>query len=241
MTLNIRYGSGCKDMDKPGYDLSTSHQKLAAAADAIRAINPDLVALQEVRNQLQAENLARLTGMNCIYKSHPIGYRLFFFEWGLAFLYRSSLIETDSRTIRIDKKTGVGRTGLLCRMKIRGTAVSFINVHFDHEEAAEQVQNVSRWLDDVRSPVCILGDLNLDPDDPLLYPLKERLADSCQLAQTRLSEEAKMKGSLLKGDRRVDYIWIEPRFFTVQEAGLTPEPYRTISDHIGYFADVLPT
>jgi len=228
-------------MDKPGYDLSTSHEKLAAAADAIGAVNPDLVALQEVRNQLQAENLARLTGMNSIYISHPIGYRLFFFEWGLAFLYRSTLIETGSRTIRIDKKTGVGRTGLLCRINIRGKAVTFINVHFDHREEAKQIQNVIQWLEDVTSPVCILGDLNLGPDDPLLQPLKERLSDSCQLARTRLSEEANMKGSLLKGDMRVDYIWIEPQFFTVQEAGLIAEPHRKVSDHIGYFADVLPT
>ncbi|MBT8362370.1 MAG: endonuclease/exonuclease/phosphatase family protein [Deltaproteobacteria bacterium] len=239
MTLNIRYGSGCKDLDKRGYDLSTSHEKLAVAADAIRAINPDLVALQEVRNQLQAENLARLTGMNSIYMSHPIGYRLFFFEWGLAFLYRSTLIESGSRTIRIDEKTGVGRTGLMCRMKIRGTVVTFINVHFDHGEEAKQIQNIIQWLEDITSPVCMLGDLNLGPDDPVLHPLKERLADSCQLAQTRLSEEANIKGSLLKGDMRVDYIWIEPRFFTVQEAGLIPEPHRGVSDHIGYFADVL--
>lgn len=239
MTLNIRYGSGSKDLDKPGYDLSTSHDKLAAAADAIRAVNPDLVALQEVRNQLQAENLARLTGMNSIYKSHPIGYRLFFFEWGLAFLYRSTLIEVGSRTIRIDKKTGVGRTGLLCRMKIRGTVVTFINVHFDHGEEAKQIQKIIQWLEDVRSPVCILGDLNLGADDPLLHPLKERLADSCQLVQTRLSEEANRVGSLLKGEMRVDYIWIESRFFTVQEAGLIPEPHRKVSDHIGYFADIL--
>ena len=143
--------------------------------------------------------------------------------------------------IQIDIKTGVGRTGLLCRINIRGTVVTFINVHFDHGEEAKQIQNVIQWLEVVTSPVCILGDLNLGPDDPLLQPLKERLSDSCQLAQTRLSEEAIMKGSLLKGDMRVDYIWIEPQFFTVQEAGLIAEPHRKVSDHIGYFADVLLT
>ena len=240
MTLNIRYGSGGHNLEKHGYDLSSSPEKLAAIAEAIGGIDPDLIALQEVRNQMQVENLARLTGMHAIYKSHPIGYRLFFFEWGLAFLHRFTLLEADSRTIVIDRKMGVGRTGLMCRMNIGGTAVNFINVHFDHGEEAKQIQNVIQWLEDVTSPVFILGDLNLRPDDPILHPLKERLADSCQLVQTRLSEEANMKGSLLKGGMRVDYIWVEPRFFKVLEAGLIPEPHRRISDHIGYFADVLP-
>jgi len=239
LTFNIRSGSGCEDMDKPGYDLPTSTEKLTALADAIGAVNPDLVALQEVRSEFQAESIARLLGMNFVYKSHPLGYRLYFFQWGLAFLYRFKVIETGSQPILFDKNVGIGRTGLLGKMNIYGRAVTFINLHFDHKEGAKQVQNVLRWLDDVTPPVVLLGDLNCRPDDPLLKPFEHRLADTCQMVHTDLSREANVRGTLLKEDIRVDYIWVEPQFFTVQEVGLIPESHRKVSDHIGYFADIV--
>ncbi len=81
MTLNMRYGSGAEKLGDPGYNLPSSPHKLQAIAAAIRSVEPDIVALQEVRNQLQAENLARLAGLSSVYVSHPLGYRLLFFEW----------------------------------------------------------------------------------------------------------------------------------------------------------------
>ncbi len=137
---------------------------LAAIAGAIRSVNPDVVALQEVRNQLQVENLARLTALNSIYMSHPIGYRLFFFEWGMAFLHRLTLLGTGRRTILIDGKSGVGRSALLCSMSIKGRLVTMINVHFDHEQKGVQMDTVMQLLEEVASPVCLLGDFNCSPE-----------------------------------------------------------------------------
>ena len=125
------------------------------------------------------------------------------------------------------------------RMNIHGRAVTFINLHFDHKEGAKQVQNVLRWLDDVTPPVVLIGDLNYRPDDPLLKPFEHRLTDTCQMVHTDLSREANVRGTLLKENIRVDYILVEPQFFTVQEAGLIPGSHRKVSDHIGYFADVV--
>jgi endonuclease/exonuclease/phosphatase family metal-dependent hydrolase len=239
MTLNIRYGSGIENLEAPGYDQASSPEKLLSIAAAVRSVKPDIVALQEVRNQRQVENLARLTEMNSIYVSHPIGYRLFFFEWGLAFLHRPRLVETTKRTMLIDHPTGVGRNGLVCRLMVDETVVTFINVHFDHIGKATQIDNALRLLESSEPPVCLLGDFNCDSDDPLLVPLRSVLSDTCLLADTALSGEALVRGTMLTTDRRRDYIWVDPHTFSVQEAGLLAKPHRTISDHIGYYADVI--
>lgn len=49
LTINIRFGSGCEKLDLPGYDLHSSPKNLDAIAAAIDSIEPDVVALQEVR------------------------------------------------------------------------------------------------------------------------------------------------------------------------------------------------
>jgi len=238
MTLNMRYGSGIEKIEAPGYDQTTSLHKLLAIATAVRSVNPDIVALQEVRNQQQSEKLAQLTGMNSIYVSHPIGYRLFFFEWGLAFLHCLRLMDTASRTILIDHGTGIGRTSLVCRTMVDKTMVTFINVHLDHERKAMQIDNILRLLEASEPPFCLLGDFNCDSEDALLVPLRSVLSDTCMLAETALSREALAIGTMVATDRRRDYIWVDPHTFSVQEAGLLARPHRTISDHIGYYADV---
>lgn len=238
MTLNMRYGSGSDKIGDPGYDLPSSPAKLQAIAEAIHSVDPDIVALQEVRNQLQAENLARLTGLNCVYASHPLGYRLFFFEWGLAFLYRLKLAETAGRSMLIDRRTGVGRTGLLCRISSSGSLITFINVHFDHDRKKSQMENLLRIIEELPPPVCLLGDFNCGPDDPHLIPLTSHVADTCLLADTESSREALTTGTLVGKGGRKDYIWVPPHCFSVPEAGLVAEPHRTVSDHIGYWADI---
>lgn len=225
-------------MHKRGYDLPGSPQNLAAIAAAIRSVNPDVVALQEVRNQLQAENLARLTGLDSIYMSHPIGYRLFFSEWGMAFLHRLHLIETGRRTLLIDKISGVGRSALLCSVSVNGKMATMVNVHFDHEQKGVQMDNVIQLLEEVASPVCLLGDFNCTPENPLFDGLKKRLADTCTLARTESSQRAEARGTLVGEPRRGDYIWVDQQYYSVQGAGLVEEPHLNISDHIGYFTDV---
>ena len=238
MTLNMRYGSGPEKLGDPGYNLPSSPGKLQAIAAAIRSVEPDIVALQEVRNQRQAENLARLAGLNSVYASHPLGYRLLFFEWGLAFLYRVRLAETTSRSVLIDHASGVGRIGLICRMALGAEMATFINVHLDHDHKQTQIANVLRLLEQTPPPVCLLGDFNLVPEDELLAPLQEFVADSCLLADSSLSREAQAAGTLLNKVGRRDYIWVDRDNFTVREAGLMAEPHRLISDHIGYWADL---
>ena len=238
MTLNMRYGSGAEKPGEPGYDLPSSTEKLEAIAAAIHSVAPDIVALQEVRNQQQAENLARLSGMRSVYVSHPLGYRLLFFEWGLAFLSRVQLTETAGRSVLIDRTSGVGRNGLICRVPVGETVITLINVHLDHDHKQTQMENVLRLCEQWPPPIILLGDFNMVPDDELFRPLHKLVADTCLLAGTELSREAQATGTMRGKAGRRDHIWVDQNHFLVHEAGLLAEPHRMISDHIGYWADV---
>jgi len=57
---------------------------------------------------------------------------------------------------------------------------------------------------------------------------------------TKSSQEAKEIGTHRFGSKRLDYIFVDPNYFSVLEAGLAPEQHRSASDHIGYFACVRP-
>ena len=59
------------------------------------------------------------------------------------------------------------------------------------------------------------------------------------MVHTDLSREANVRGTLSKEDIRVDNIWVEPQFFMVQEDGFIIDSHHKVSDHIGYFADVV--
>jgi endonuclease/exonuclease/phosphatase family metal-dependent hydrolase len=238
LTFNIRFGSGCDKIHIPGYDLQSSLKNLYAIAAAIDSIKPDVVALQEVRGAAQAEKIAGKLGMHYAYVSHHLGYRLYFFEWGLAFLFRFKMLATDHRSVLLDDETRVGRVALMGTMDIGGRPVTFINLHFDHKEIAAQMNKVVQWTGDQRFPMVIMGDLNCEPDDPKLIPLKKQMHDTCRMASSARSREAEVRGTLPANQRRVDYIWVAKDYFRISDAGLIPSPFQRISDHIGYFADV---
>jgi len=96
-------------------------------------------------------------------------------------------------------------------------------------------------MSSVARPVILMGDFNLiDPDDGLA-PIKKKLIDTCEVVDTEGSQEAKEIGTHRFGSKRLDYIFVDPNYFSVLEAGLAPEQHRSASDHIGYFACVRPT
>ena len=153
-------------------------------------------------------------------------------------MYRLKLLGTRSRAVLIDKASGIGRNCLLCSLTVDGKAVTVVNVHFDHLQQGLQMENVLQLLAEITSPVCLLGDFNCAPENGLFTRLRERLADTCHLAGTELSQQAMTRGTLVEGTMRGDSIWVDPHHFSVQEAGLVDDPHQKISDHIGYFADL---
>ena len=234
MTYNIRVGAGRDGLLTPVRYLTSSTSKLKKIALAIKSLDPDVIALQEVRGASQAEFLADYLGMNYAYLSHEDS-RL---EWGLAVLSRFRITEYYKKFIRYDRKKP--RIALACTIELDDLPVTIINVHFYLGDYDEQVAETVRLMNSVPGPVILMGDLNLiDPDDGLA-PIKKRLVDTCEMVDSEYSQEAKEIGTYRFGSRRLDYIFVDPNYFSPVEAGLAPEQYRNASDHIGYFACVRP-
>jgi endonuclease/exonuclease/phosphatase family metal-dependent hydrolase len=234
MTYNIRVGAGRDGLLTPVKYLTSSTSKLRKIGEAIRSLDPDILALQEVRGAAQAKFLADLVSMDYVYMSHEDS-RL---EWGLAVLSRFKITEYHKKFIRYDKKKP--RIALICTVKINDLPVTIINVHFYLGDYDEQVEETAKLMNRVSRPVILMGDLNLINPDDELTSIKKRLVDTCEVVNTEFSREAKEIGTHRFGSKRLDYIFVDPNYFLVLEAGLAPKEHRGASDHIGYFACVRP-
>ena len=234
MTYNIRVGAGRDGLLTPVKYLTSSENKLQKIVSAIRSLDPDIIGLQEVRGAAQAEFLADSLGMSYVYLSHEDS-RL---EWGLAVLSRFKIIDHYGKFIRPDEKKP--RVALVCIIEMPDSVVTIVNVHFYLGDYDEQVDRTIRLMSYVTGPVILMGDLNLIDPDNGLAPIKMKLVDTCEVVDSKFSQEAKEIGTHRFGSKRLDYIFVDPKRFSVLEAGLIPEEYRSASDHIGYFACVRP-
>ncbi|TET95656.1 MAG: hypothetical protein E3J28_00270, partial [Desulfobacteraceae bacterium] len=70
MTYNIRVGAGIENPFTSIRNLPSSREKLERIALAIKSVDPDVIALQEVRGIHQATFLAKTLNLNYAYSSH---------------------------------------------------------------------------------------------------------------------------------------------------------------------------
>jgi endonuclease/exonuclease/phosphatase family metal-dependent hydrolase len=156
----------------------------------------------------------------------------------LAVFSRFKISEYYGKFIRFDEKKP--RVALVCTIELRDSAVTIINVHFYLGDYDEQIEETIRLMSNVTGPIILMGDLNLIDPDEGLAPIKMKLVDTCEMVDTKSTQEAKEIGTHRFGSKRLDYIFVDPIGFSVLEAGLVPEEHRSASDHIGYFACVRP-
>lgn len=185
MTYNIRSGNG----------------DLAATAAAIRALAPDVVALQEVdvhwaaRSSFadEAAELGRALGMEVRFA--PI-YTIpdsadasrSPHEFGVALLSRFpiTLFRDDTLTrlsTQAQNASPAPMPGLLdARLDVRGIPVRVFDTHLDYRRdpgvRAQQVHEMLARIGDVKTlPTLVFGDLNAPPSAPELQPLLKKLQD----------------------------------------------------------------
>ena len=237
LTLNIRFGAGGQFPEKPGYDISTSEKKLSTLTAAIRSVDPDIIVLQEVRNARQARRIAELLEMHHAYASHPTSYAFDFFEWGLATIFRSKLIRTDSWTLAFDPIIRSGRLSLVTELQLANMPLTVVNVHLESRAIHQQAEMLLSLISAINSPLVIAGDFNCPAEDPALSPLRTRMVDTCGVVDVAGAREAHAMGTTVLHNLRIDHIFFDPRYLSVSHAGLLPEGYRQVSDHIGYHAD----
>lgn len=230
MTYNIQYGGGGTN--------------LAAVTGAVRAINPDIVALQEVdvrwssRSEFadQAAVIAQALGMHVrfapIYDIPDTGMARPARQFGVAILSRHPIIrfsnhpQTRHSTQEPDASPRPQPGLLEAIIDVHGRQVRVFNTHLDYRPDPEvRRRQVAEMLDIIgiwNGPMIVLGDLNAGPRAPELQPLFARFRD----AWTDGTDPGFTMPSAAP-DRRIDYVLVSDDI-RVERAAV---PVTAASDH----------
>jgi len=233
------------------YNIAAGHGNLDAITDAIRALQADVVALQEVdvfwsersARQDQASLLGEQLGMQVrfapIYTvpaSEPsVPARMF----GVALLSRHPMISFVNRPLTrwstLDPSLPPAPLpGLLdATIRVHGLDVRVLTAHLDYRTdptvRTQQVAELMTALTASSMPTLLLGDLNASADAPELAPLFTRLTDVWERCTTC--------GFTYPADaptRRIDHVLVSPSI-RVTRAWV---PETRASDHRPVAADL---
>lgn len=182
-------------------------------ADAIKSINPDVVGLNEMRDEgpdieydKQTSILSELTGMRHHYFAKAIEFAGGN-PYGNALLSKLPIL--SSETIPVpdpDPKTGTGyyETRCLLKVKLEG-GITVLVIHFGLNPD-EQKNAVDTVLENIAEEKCILmGDFNVTPEDDVLKPIRSRMKDVAECFDKQL-----LSFPSDKPDRKIDYIFVSP-------------------------------
>ncbi len=237
VSFNIRVGYGTEDRRVDPYTLRGRKKKLGPVAEAIQSCGADIVGLQEVLGRDQALEIARRLNMNAAYTDHPT------FSpsgpwWGVAILSKYPIVMAEG--FQISSGAGNSKTALLSIVDVRGRKHSFVSIHKDKDlKDGESLKTIMQKIASVKAPVILIGDFNMSPFDPRLNLLKPRFADSAEMIDTFTTREARRIGTFY-GVGRIDYIWVDQKYYRVIDGGLARHPYRDASDHLAYWTKVVP-
>jgi endonuclease/exonuclease/phosphatase family metal-dependent hydrolase len=199
VSYNIRHGAGMDDrLDLP------------RTAAVLRALDPDIVGLQEVDQRVrrsggvpQADSLGRLLGMEAAFGAF-MPYQGG--EYGLAILSRHPIVRThvirlpDGNEPRVALRTDVVFPG--------ADTISVVNVHFDwvandtlrHAQALA----LTRVLDTMSRPYVLLGDFNDEPGSRTLGLFAARATEARKPAADRFTF------SSTEPAKEIDFVFAAP-------------------------------
>ena len=219
--------------------------RLPLLIEAIRAENPDVVALQEVLEDAavglpnQARTIADALG----------GYDMHFVStdpegaprrYGNALLSRLPVLAHDSKKL---EPLNDYRTALRVRVSVDGRAVDVVNTHlaWQPDQApvrAQQIADLMAWLPNDGTPLIVMGDFNAVQEDAGLSALTGPRFLS---ALPRGSAQTTLNPARGHQPRVIDHIFAEAAHFESGGAaviGATPTNGEYPSDHFGVAATV---
>lgn len=237
VSFNIRVGYGAHDRGVSPTKLKDKPKRLRPIIDAIRSVDADIVGLQEVLGHDQARRLANALNMNAAYAHHPT-YSPYGPWWGVAILSKYPI--SKAQGFQISSGAGNTKSALICAVQIDGRTMHFVSIHKDRDlEHGGSFRKIMQKIEPVKGPVVLIGDLNMSPFDLRLNILKKRFQDSAEGIESVSAIEARSTGTFL-GIGRIDYVLVDPKYFNVLDVGLVDRQYWDASDHLAYWAKVVP-
>lgn len=213
---------------------------LDALADAIALLGGEIVCLNEVYGEGSGASFTDQVG----YLAQKLGYHPYFAPaieirnagpYGNAFLSRYPILAARTVPVPTVPRSHPGyfedRCAFEATVQTPEGAVTVIGIHFglQPEEQTECTGTVCALIDEATHPVILMGDFNVEPDDPVLLPIRERLRDTAAYpggeAMTFPSD---------RPVKKIDYIFLS-RGFKVLEVRV---PDMIVSDHLPILADV---
>lgn len=237
MTYNIRIGAGTDDLPKKKVrELRHGPEKLQPIIEAIKSVDPDILALQEVRGEGQARRLARALRMNFAFEWHGTN-SLAEPWWGVAILSKYEIL--TSRGVEISSGDRNTKCIVMATLDLGGRQVTAISVHKDKDlEDGGSFRILMKEVSRIEQPVVLMGDFNVDPDDGRLHLLKPRFTDTAMAVNSKDAVYVREQGTFFANERRIDYVFVDPRRFKTWDVGLIPYAHWEASDHLGYYARI---
>lgn len=220
-------------------------------AETVEDLNPDILILQAVRQELNRENGLNQALQLAMALEDPYPYHLFqpaaIFDNGsadgLAFLARTPILETSYKplTFQPGKDDPNRRVILRARFEIQGHPVEIFNAHFSwvEEQAKTNVREALDFVSSYSGYKILAGDLNNQPDSTVYQELtKHGLVDAWKQLNP---DDPGFTYEQKSPDMRIDYIWLDwdlarkLREIKVVSGPAGPDNHR-ISDHAGLTA-----
>lgn len=272
VTYNIKHGQGNDDCDDEEAAEGTPAAvqcavDLERTADIISSLEPDILAIQEVDRFWdrsggvdQPTELVESLGMSACFgvnlNHEPDGHADEPHQYGTATLTTFPILDCDNTFLPTTE--GWEQRGLLeTRVEIEGVGeVAILNTHLQagrqgqEEEAirqrTEQAEFIADRIAEIDVPVIFMGDLNAEPDDAELEPLRNpdlELQDAWEIARDE-DEDQDPDGFTSPAspdedaERRIDYIFISGDIEVLSIDVPVSEDTRMASDHFPVVADL---
>lgn len=181
-------------------------------ADAIKKCDADIIGLNEMRGECdkaadyadQTAILSRLTGIQNYYFAEAIKFSGIN-PYGNAMLTKLPIISAETIIIpdpNPKKYDGYYETRCVLKAKLAGDITVLIS-HFGLNPD-EQENAVKTIIENLANERCILmGDFNMEPDNPILNPIRERMVDAA-----KYFDEPKLSFPSDKPEIKIDYIFV---------------------------------
>ena len=144
-------------------------------------------------------------------------------------LSKFEILNSKSRNIHYGDDN---RIGLICEIKLSDNSYHFVNVHYHLGNYESQVDSTMRIANKIDGPVVLLGDFNRKEWDIEMEPVLDSFVDTCRAVSTANSKNVVIAGT---GFGRIDYIFVQAKYFTVLDAGIYSTEYFKASDHYAYY------